>query len=124
MAVPSLRERFHDWCSAVIVERLSALTPDEVYRRSRPDESWRPWSPEPRENGQDAAIYLLDGASGLGGEADHFRRLILSLLSDAPLPSFEEWSQAYKSDPAPFDEVILGLGEAQESEETRGALGA
>lgn len=118
----SLRDRFHDWCSAVIVERLAMLSADEVYRRSRPPES-QPWGErETADSVHGAALELLAVLPSQGAEADErFRRLIVSLLEEVPLPSFEEWTEAYVRDPEPYDGVILGF--AQETE-TQGAVGA
>jgi hypothetical protein len=46
-----------------------------------------------------------------GSEA--FRELIArvtdTLVAELGLPTFEQWSEAYRADPAPFEQDLLGL---------------
>lgn len=110
MAAPSLKERFHDWCSAVIAERVAALPPEEIFRRCDVGSS-RDFP------AHDTAFHLLAGMPRTdGGVNPRFRRLVMSLLEDAALPTLEEWTEAYARDPAPYDRVILGFRNEQRTE--------
>jgi hypothetical protein len=108
----TLRAKYLDWCSARLAERFLDLSPEEIYELAQP----------------------AGGAEGVATEGrsvlphptdDSYRQLVErvteALLVRVPLPSFEQWAEAYAEDPARFDAELLGLWkEAVESESVEG----
>ena len=121
MGVPTLKERYHDWCSAVIAERVAALPPEEVLRRSDVGSSLHFPPGSMGQDAQDAAFHLLAGMPRTErGVNPRFRRLVMSLLEDAALPTLEEWEEAYTRDPNSYNRVILGFRNERETERAFG----
>lgn len=92
-----LKEKYLDYCSARVAEVLLSLSPDEMY-------------------------VLAESAAGGPIESgslsyDQMVRLATARISEsASLPRFAEWSEDYRSDPAPFDALIIGLWESDKQD--------
>lgn len=90
-----LRRKYLDYCSARLAEVLLRLSADEMY-------------------------VLADAAAreaGLGDARslsyDRIVRLATERLSrQTALPTFEEWTAAYREDPDRFERELLGLWES------------
>jgi len=107
---PDLRDKYLEWCSARVVERLTSLTPGEFELLARRAES-------AVDAGLDGPALseglgrLLNGLSGyLGAVA---RREIELLYLDLDLPDFPAWEQDYRRDPAAVERELIGLRAAQ-----------
>lgn len=91
-----LRAKYLDYCSARVAEALLTLSPDEIFLlaeaavRGRNEESSEPLS-------YDQMVQLATGR----------------ISSELELPRFEEWAEAYRSDPSLFDREMLGLWESE-----------
>ncbi len=87
-----LRAKYHDFCSARVVELLLELSPDEMY-------------------------VLAEAAAGGPGERGSlsYNRIVqlatARITQDADLPTFAEWAEAYRAAPEKFDDLIMGLWE-------------
>lgn len=119
-----LRAKYLDWCSARLADPFLALSPDEIYelaqsrsrdRNPEKDSTAPAWASDPPEPPippsavpdvvRDWAVFASDPASFPGLVA----RVTEVLMQRLHLPSFEEWSEAYRSNPAQFDHELLGL---------------
>lgn len=87
----TLRAKYHDWCSAQIVDRFLELTPEEVYRLAH----------EGREPSA--------GELAAAGYSDLVDRVTEGLARSLKLPAFAEWSAAYRDDPERFEDLLLGF---------------
>lgn len=117
-----LRAKYLDWCSARVAERFLALTPDEIYELAEQATSGQPGAAEPEAslssllatNGQEVDWRTaLDPSAAAISEAEPFRGLVAKVtevLADRiALPTFEEWSAAYRESPEDFDSDLLGF---------------
>jgi len=103
---PDLRDKYLEWCSARVVERLAALSPAELDALTERAEGLV-------DAGSDGPAphtglgRLLSGLSGhLGAIA---RREVELLYLELDLPGFEAWEAAYRRDPAAVDRELIGL---------------
>jgi hypothetical protein len=95
-----LRAKYLDYCSARVAEVLLHLSPDEMYLLAQD---------AAREAGRVDADPL---------RYDEMVRLATGRLSAGlALPSFEEWAEAYRQDPARFERELLGLWKSELDEE-------
>ncbi len=95
-----LRAKYLDWCSARLADRFLRLTPDEIYELAQHAEA------EPEGVPPGATDHVV------GTEVSYrsvVERVTEALASRIQLPSFEEWSAAYREAPERFDEELLGL---------------
>lgn len=101
---PELRDKYLEWCSARVVERLAALSPAELDQLvGRAEGSMHDDGPALNEG----LGRLLSGLSGhLGAIA---RREIELLYLELRLPDFEAWEAEYRRDPTAVDRELLGL---------------
>jgi len=104
------RAKYLDWCSARVAEQFLRLTPEETYALA--EEAVRE---EPRA----AVVFGEVGGSGSGGGAGvasahriMVERVTEVLVARLGLPSFEEWREAYRRDPAVYDRDLLGFWRA------------
>ena len=117
-----LRAKYLDWCSARVAERFLALSPDEIYELAEQATSGQPGAAEPEAslssllatNGQEVDWRTaLDPSTAAISEAEPFRGLVAKVtevLADRiALPTFEEWSAAYRESPEDFDSDLLGF---------------
>lgn len=85
-----LRAKYLDYCSAQVADILLTLSPDEMYVLA-----------------QDAAR-----ESGLRAGSDWEEIVALAtarVSARLGLPTFEEWAEEYRRDPARFDPYLMGL---------------
>lgn len=100
-----LRDKYLEWCSARVVERLTALSPAELDELVRRAERSMDIDDGPALNG--GLGRLLSGLPGhLGAIA---RREIELLYLELQLPDFELWAADYRRDPAAVDRELIGL---------------
>jgi len=119
-----LRGKYLDWCSARVAERFLRLTPDEIYQlaqtvtepagaaAARADPAAGGNSTEPAtETPGDGS--RTDGSGSRGAAALSYRALVQRvtevLTSQMDLPTYEEWSAAYRATPERFEEELLGF---------------
>jgi hypothetical protein len=96
-----LRAKYFDWCSARVADRFLALSPDEIFelaeRAGQADEAGGGRSPD---------------TSGLD-DLSSYRALVeqvTGVLADQiGLPSFAEWLELYRTDPAAVEAELLGF---------------
>lgn len=81
-STPELQEKYLDWCSARITDRLLELSPTEIgaFAGARP---------------------LPSAVAGL----------VDRIAAAVELPGFTAWAAAYAADPGAFDPEIVGFGE-------------
>ncbi len=94
-----LRAKYHDWCSARLVDRFLRMTPDDIYELAHAE-------PEPDR------IAVPEADRAVGTEVSYrsvVERVTEALASRIGLPTFEEWSAAYAEAPERFDEELLGF---------------
>lgn len=98
----TLRAKFLDWCSARLAERFLDLSPEEIYELSRPASAGQV------EEGGAGRVATLPPPT-----AESYRVLVQrvteSLLSQTPLPTYEQWAAAYTEAPERFDGELLGF---------------
>ncbi len=90
-----LRAKYRDYCSARVAHLLLSLTPDEIYVLAD-DEARR---------------------SGVGGPASYDEAVSFAtkrVQEQLELPDFLAWQEEYRSDPARFDPILMGLWESEE----------
>lgn len=118
-----LRAKYLDWCSARLADQFLALSPDEIYdlaqRGSRdrnldPGSTLAEWVADPSDPVlpqqipdvlQHWAVFASDPASFPGLVA----RVTEALVERLHLPAFEQWAEAYRANPEPFEHELLGL---------------
>jgi hypothetical protein len=107
---PELRDKYLEWCSARVVERLAALSPAELEQLARRAEG-------AIEAGLDGPALseglgrLLSGLTGhLGAMA---RREIELLYLELNLPDFATWEAQYRRDPVHVERELIGLRAAR-----------
>jgi hypothetical protein len=87
-----LKAKYLDYCSARVAEVLLRLSPDETYLLAQ-------------DAARDAGRADADPLS-----YDEMMRLATERLSSRlALPSFSEWAQAYREDPAAIERELIGL---------------
>ena len=99
-----LRLRYLDWCSARVARRFLELSLDEVWLRSDHASSL------PGDS-RDTPSVSAESLAALGRIPDYLElvRKTASLLADEMnLPDFSKWREEYLTDPATFDQDLLG----------------
>ena len=109
-----LRSKYHDWCSARVADRFVALSPEEIYELAHAggvDESGggRMHGIPEASASRDAGAFSLDEA----GYSELVRRVTEVLATSMELPSFEQWVESYRRDPARYDREMLGFWRGQ-----------
>lgn len=114
-----LRAKYHDWCSAKIVEQFLSLSPEEVYQLAQPGEPASDAVTEGPGPGTRAAA--APSVVSPTAQETSYRQLVQrvteALLERTDLPSFEQWSEAYREDPGRFESELLGFWKSPESED-------
>jgi hypothetical protein len=104
---PELRDKYLEWCSARVVERLSALTPAELEVLAHRAEGAVDAGMDGPALSEEGLGRLLSGLSGhLGAVA---RREIELLYLDLRLPDFATWESSYRQDPTAVERELVGL---------------
>ncbi len=89
-----LRAKYLDYCSSQIAGHLVLLSPDEIY-------------------------VLAQEAHRVGGQKSEpsyeqmVRLATEGVAQRLTLPTFEQWADEYKRDPARYDDQLLGLWESE-----------
>ncbi len=89
-----LRAKYLDYCSSQIAGHLVLLSPDEIYVLAR--EAHRVGGQENEPSYEQMVRLATEGVA---------QRLTL--------PTFEQWAEEYKRDPAQYDDQLLGLWESE-----------
>jgi hypothetical protein len=100
-----LRAKYLDWCSAKVAERFLRLTPEEIFELAHRTSPGADASPAVApavalDDGGDAAPLTFRGI---------VERVTAVLTEELDLPAFDAWRTAYETDPAQYDEELLGL---------------
>jgi hypothetical protein len=132
----ALRAKYLDWCSARLAERFLDLSPEEIYALALP---------EAGESSRESGDEVVGEAAGSGSEASRVatlptgksrarlpnptdegyrvlvQRVTEALLRRTPLPTYEQWAEAYAEEPDRFEAELLGfwrdaVEEAEEGE--------
>jgi hypothetical protein len=104
---PELRDKYLEWCSARVVERLAGLSGGELEDLARRAEGAVDAGLDGPAFSEEGLGRLLSGLSGhLGAVA---RREIELLYLDLRLPDFATWEAAYHRDPASVERELIGL---------------
>jgi hypothetical protein len=116
-----LRAKYHDWCSAKIVEQFLALSPEEVYQLAQPGDpgpadATAADAPEAEPSVSAAAKPVASPTAQEASFQQLVRRVTEMLLQRTELPSFEEWSAAYGEEPERFEAEMLGFWKSPESD--------
>ncbi|MEJ2187060.1 MAG: hypothetical protein P8Z36_14180 [Gemmatimonadota bacterium] len=117
-----LRAKYHDWCSAKIVEQFLSLSPEEVYQLAQTDEPARGGSPAagttgPAPTSPASAAPVASPPAQESSFQQLVQRVTEALLQRTVLPSLEEWSAAYREDPERFEAEMLGFWKSPESDD-------
>lgn len=105
-----LRVRYADWCSAKISERIFELSLEELASRAEALRGESDAGPAP--------VLPVEITPGSGGYWDVVRALTTEIGRELNLPSFEEWSEMYQRDPAPFDRDLAGFSRTVDPQRT------
>lgn len=92
-----LKAKYLDYCSARVAELLLELSPDDMYLLAE----------EAAGGPVQSGSLSYDQIVGLA---------TARISRDAALPSFAEWSEAYRADPNRFDGLLLGFWRTGETE--------
>jgi hypothetical protein len=87
-----LRAKYFDWCSARIAERFVNLSVREIYELA------------------DSATSSVDGDRSFQVVMERATEV---LAAQTALPGFEEWAEAYRSDPSRYDADLIGFWREQ-----------
>jgi hypothetical protein len=98
-----LRLLYLDWCSTRVAKRFLELSHDEVWLRSHIATTQEGGEGAPAEAG--ASELALER---IPGYLELVRKTALVLARELELPSFAEWREEYRRDPAGFRPEILG----------------
>ena len=98
-----LRSKYHDWCSARVADRFVELSPEEIYELASGESS-------PEDETRTASAPGGAGAVSLSaGYSEMVRRVTEVLATGMDLPSFEDWLESYRRDPARYEKEMLGF---------------
>ena len=103
-----LRSKYHDWCSARVADRFVELSPEQIYELAHAGGgggAGRSRGMSEASASTDAGAFSLEEA----GYSELVRRVTEALATGMELPSFEEWSESYRNDPARYDREMMGL---------------
>ena len=94
MAERILRAKYLDYCSSQVAERLLLLSPDEIY------------------------VLAQEELRGGGGKSEPSYEQMVRMATEGvaqrlTLPSFEQWADEYKRNPAQYDDQLIGLWESE-----------
>ncbi len=89
-----LRAKYLDYCSSQIAGHLVLLSPDEIYVLAQ--EAHRAGGQKSEPSYEQMVRLATEGVA---------QRLTL--------PTFEQWADEYKQDPARYDDQLLGLWESE-----------
>lgn len=110
-----LRSKYHDWCSARVADRFAELSPEEIYQLAHGSGGGAE-APRPRMRAMneasaspDADVLSLEEA----GYSELVRRVTEVLASSMELPTFEDWVESYRREPARYDQEMLGFWRGQ-----------
>lgn len=91
---PVLRAKYLDYCSAQLADLLLYLSPDEIFLVAEK---------AAREQGR--------------ASAGSYMRMVQTatawLAKRVSLPPFDEWVEAYRTDPGRFDAQLMGFWESE-----------
>lgn len=96
------RAKYLDWCSARLAEQFLDLSPEQIYELARPDEVGV------AESGDRSAAHATLPLPTHASYATLVQRVTDELLERTPLPTYEQWSEAYEESPERFDVELLG----------------
>ena len=103
-----LRSKYHDWCSSRVADRFVELTPEEIYELAHAgggDSEARMRGTAEASASTDAGAFSLDEA----GYSEMVRRVTEALATSLELPSFEDWAESYRRDPARYEKEMVGF---------------
>jgi hypothetical protein len=104
---PELRDKYLEWCSARVVERLAALSPAELEALAGRAEGAVDAGMDGPALSDEGLGRLFSGLSGhLGAVA---RREVELLYLELRLPDFATWEADYRRDPAAVERELIGL---------------
>ena len=98
-----LRSKYHDWCSARVADRFVELSPEEIYELASGSLGLDEESRMASAPGGAGAVSLSAGYSEM------VRRVTEVLATGMDLPTFEEWLESYRRDPARYEKEMLGF---------------
>jgi hypothetical protein len=96
----ALWTRYVDWCSARVAGRFLELSAEQI------------WELAHRSGPRRAPVERV--AAPESPYLELVRQVTLELFSELGLPSYQEWTVAYRADPAAYDGEILGYRERGE----------
>lgn len=97
-----LRAKYLDWSSAQVADYFLALSPDDIFElaerasRGSHEPSGRSLAASVEEEGLSAYRMLVE-------------RVTEVLAAQMNLPTFDEWLELYRADPAAVDDQLLGF---------------
>ena len=94
MAERVLRAKYLDYCSSQVAEHLLLLSPDEIYVLAQ-------------------EAHRVGGRKGEPSYDQMVRLATEGVAQRLTLPPFEQWADAYKEDPARYDDQLMGLWESE-----------
>jgi hypothetical protein len=97
-----LRLLYLDWCSTQVAKRFLELSHDEVWLRSYFAASHPSGAPVASGAASSSAVERIPEYLEL------VRKTALLLAEELNLPSFSEWKESYRKDPAAFRDEMLG----------------
>ena len=89
-----LRAKYLDYCSSQIAGHLVLLSPDEIYVLAQ-------------------EAHRVGGRKSEPSYEQMVRLATEGVAQRLTLPTFEQWADEYKRDPARYDEQLLGLWESE-----------
>lgn len=87
-----IKDKYLDYCSALIAEHLLLLSPDEIYLLAR-------------------EAHRSDGMTVEPSYEDLVRLAQVGISKRLALPSFQEWVEEYKENTGKFEDKFLALWE-------------
>ena len=88
------RAKYLDYCSSQIAGHLVLLSPDEIYVLAQ-------------------EAHRVGGRKSEPSYEQMVRLATEGVAQRLTLPTFEQWADEYKRDPARYDEQLLGLWESE-----------
>jgi hypothetical protein len=94
------RAKYLDWCSAQVADHFLALSPDEIYELAER---------AGREETASGSSLSASRGDELTSYRDTVERVTGVLAQQLDLPSFDEWVEMYRRDPAAIEARLLGF---------------